>query len=263
MKTCRMMLYSDYVSDSQLIAATKNSEHLDTCYVGFYEKTWTGAPHRRASIEHFNSLLPQMTKNVTLLPISKSPDITERFQVETHCRNLILDTARKEGHKICFVQDSDEFMIRSDYEKIINNYIPEMLWSGYDSAGIRWINFWKSWDWVLTDEKGEFATEWDNFIIDLDADIKFSLGRTIYGKKSFIYYPYFLYHGCYVLTDEEVRDKINTCNRLEFEGVDLEKWYVEKWLNWTPNTENLHPSNNPSMWKRAVSYGTLPKECIV
>jgi hypothetical protein len=23
----------------------------------------------------------------------------------------------------------------------------------------------------------------------------------------------------------------------------LSLWYEEKWLNWTPNTKNLHPSN--------------------
>jgi hypothetical protein len=257
-----MMFYSDYVSDSQLIAATKNTEHLDTCYIVFYQKTWTGTPHRRANLEHLNSLIPRLAKNVRFLPIATFPDITERFQVETTCRNLVLQIAKQEKHKICFVQDSDEFMLKSDYEGILTKYIPEMLGGGFDAAGIRWINFWKNWDWVLTNERGEIAFEWDNFIIDLDSDVQFTLGRTIYGNKSLIYYPYFLYHGCYVLTNEEVRDKINTCNRLEYIGMDMEKWYEEKWLNWTPDTENLHPSATPSLWKRAIRYGKLPNECM-
>ena len=114
----------------------------------------------------------------------------------------------------------------------------------------------------MTNQNDELAYEWENFIVDLSSEVQFSLGRTLYGNKAWIDHHWFLYHGCYVLNDEEVLQKINTCNRFEFLEMNLEDWYKEKWLNWTPETENLYPSKNPIIWKKAIKYeGPLPKEC--
>lgn len=263
MKICRMMFYSDYTSDSQLSLAIQNSSLLDKCYIGFYEKTWDGNPHEKCCLNH----LIEFTKkylNVEIIPIANQ-DInfkTDRFEVETSCRNLILKKAKEDGYRICIIQDTDEFLIENDYRKIIREFIPWMLHSGFDCAAIRWIHFWKNWNWALANQEGEIVYEWENFAVDLNSEVKFSLGRSLYGKKVGIELPWFLYHGCYVLSDEEVRQKIKTCNRFEFLEINLEKWYNEKWLNWNPETENLHPSQTPHSWKRAVKYeGSLPKEC--
>ena len=263
MKTCRMMFYSDYVSDSQLSLAIQNSSLLDKCYVGFYEKTWEGNPHEKCNINHLIEMVKNC-RNVEVVPITNQQiDFkTDRFEVETWCRNFILKKAKKDGYRICIIQDSDEFLIEEEYRTIIHDFIPEIIRLGFDCAAIRWIHFWKSWNWVLTNQNDELAYEWENFIVDLSSEVQFSLGRTLYGNKAWIDHHWFLYHGCYVLNDEEVLQKINTCNRFEFLEMNLEDWYREKWLNWKPEMENLYPSKNPTMWKKAVKYeGPLPKEC--
>lgn len=265
MKSCRMVFYSDYVSDNQLLSTLKNSSLLDKCYIGFYEKTWEGRPHTKASVDHLKNLVGSSEK-VEIVSITQK-DIgmkSERFEVETSCRNYILDKAKTDGFRICFIQDADEFLIKEEYKIILDNHVPYMLNQGYDCASIRWVHFWKNWNWVLTNENGELAYEWENFIIDLNSDVKFCLGRTLYGNKLWIQEPWFLYHGCYVLSDKEVYEKITTCNRFEFLEIDLNSWYEEKWLKWTPENENLYPSKNPSFWKKAIKYnGPLPKECII
>ena len=151
MKSCRMVFYSDYVSDNQLLSTLKNSSLLDKCYIGFYEKTWEGRPHTKASVDHLKNLVGSSEK-VEIVSITQK-DIgmkSERFEVETSCRNYILDKAKTDGFRICFIQDADEFLIKEEYKIILDNHVPYMLNQGYDCASIRWVHFWKNWNWVLS-----------------------------------------------------------------------------------------------------------------
>ena len=262
-----MMFYSDYISDEQLIKAVQNSSHLDKCYIGLCQKTWTNKPHKNLNLNLLNGI-SSYAKNTEVIFIESkeaglidnvTPAISEAF-----CRNHILDIARQNKYDFMFIQDTDEFMIKEDYESIINDHIPNMKKYNYDSSGIRCKNFWKSWNYIIPSEISNVPThdgEWTNFGIDLHSDIKFTKNREHTSKnKCGVLQDWFLFHASFIMTDDQVKEKLNTWGHSS--DMNYDTWYQEKWLDWTPETTDLHPSTRPEIWKQAVPYdGPLPKEC--
>ena len=70
-----------------------------------------------------------------------------------------------------------------------------------------------------------------------------------------------MHHLSYVRTDEEMLAKLTVND--DYRGRNraaLEWWYEERWLGWTPELEDLHPTH-PSQFKRAI-YDPAPAEII-
>ena len=59
------------------------------------------------------------------------------------------------------------------------------------------------------------------------------------------------YHYGYVMTDEEMKEKLLTWGHAP--EVNTNSWFKHKWLNWDESTVNLHPTD-PSFWSRAVKF---------
>ena len=124
MKTCRMMFYSDYVSDEQLVKAVQNSSHLDKCYIGLYEKNWNGTDHEELNEDLLHSLggnteIVFLTDEQMHITGKESPNT-----VETHCRNYILEKSKSENFDLMIVQDTDEFLCKEDYDFMMNIFKP-------------------------------------------------------------------------------------------------------------------------------------------
>lgn len=263
MKTCRMMFYSDYVSDEQLIKAVQNSSHLDKCYIGLYEKNWNGTTHQSLNDDLLHSLggnteIVFLTDEQMHITGKESPNT-----VETHCRNYILEKSKSENFDLMIVQDTDEFLCKEDYDFMMNDYFPTMFAQGYDSCAIRLKNFWKSWKHILVCEEElvpEWPGEWANFGIRIQPETKFlEIRQHTSIQKCGVKQPCYLYHGTFVHTDENVKKKIRSWGHSN--DIDFDVWYRDKWLNWTLETTDLHPSIRPSIWKRAVEYtGNLPEQ---
>ena len=103
------------------------------------------------------------------------------------------------------------------------------------------------------------------FIINLDSDVYFTEWHLANATKSWILYDIYLFHGSWILTDEQVLQKIQTWGHAsDASWEDWEKWYREKWLKWTPEMESISMENSKfPVWKKAVRYdGSLPKECV-
>ena len=266
-----MMFYSDYISDEQLVKAVQNSSHLDRCYVVTQEKTWTGEKSGSLNLDLLNRIQKDVHNVFTIHlddELLKFNDKTTPPIRESEARNYILNLARKESFDFMIIQDTDEFMIREEYEDFIQRYIPDMTNAGYDSCGIRWKNFWKDWQHLLICEEElipGWPGEWATFGINLHTDIKFTKNRYhTHSNKCGVLQPWYLYHGCYVLTDDQVKKKITTWGHSkDSDYAGLSKWYEEKWLKWNENTTDLHPSDKPWLWKKTIRYdGPLPKELI-
>jgi hypothetical protein len=185
--------------------------------------------------------------------------------VEAFCRNIILEIAREKNYDFMFIQDTDEFLIKKDYESVIDDHIPCMKNYNCDCSAIRWKNFWKSWEYILESELENvpgYPGTWANFGINLHSNIIFTKNREHNSKnKCGIFQDWYLYHGSCVLTDDQVKRKLTTWGHSE--DMNYDEWYGEKWLKWTPETTYLHPSNTPSIWTKAVPYeGPLPKELV-
>lgn len=269
MKTCRMMFYSDYISDDQLIKAVQNSSHLDKCYVGLYSKTWNGEDHKSLNL-HLLENLSDYSKNVEVVRIGEEdlpskPSECGPMMMDALCRNHLLDHAKKRKMDIMIIQDTDEFVIEDEYRRILGEYFPSMISHGFNCCAIKWRNFWKNWHTMLVPNVVTLSDppfEWANFAVLLNSEVKFTTSRHIEqrGNKSPIRQEWYLYHGSYVLSDQQILDKITTWSHSR--DIDMMRWYREKWLNWTPETTDLHPSVNPHHWLRAIPYdGGLPEEC--
>ena len=270
MKICRMMFYSDYISDEQLVKAVQNSSHLDKCYVGFYSKTWTGEKHQKINLNLFNNL-SDYSKNVRLVYFNEeNAKIDHSFmrpmQVDAACRNYLIEIAKSDRQDIMIMQDTDEFIIQEEYEKIINEYFPAMIEFGFNCCAMKWKNFWKNWRTILEPNINTLSDppfEWTNFAMMLNSNIKFTSSKYIKqdGNKSSMQQEWYLYHGSFVLSDEQVLNKVTTWGHSK--DIDMLNWYREKWLKWDYETTDLHPSENPHHWLKAVPYdGPLPKELI-
>lgn len=281
MKTCRMMFYSDYISNELLLSAIENSKHLDNCYIGLYEKTWSHEEHTSIDYQLLEKI-ESMNNNAKVIHMSERDlnaipsDSVQDMDIK--CRNYLLNVAKKEGNDFLFIQDTDEFLLESDYNFLINSYIPEMQNAGFNSAAIRWNTFWKNWNYIIVNENNEthqskenfsrngYEFGWKNFIIKLDSDVYFTEWHLANVVKSWILYDIFLFHGSWILTDEQVLQKIQTWGHAnDVSREKWEKWYREKWLGWTPDMESISMENDKfPAWKKAIEYkGPLPKECIL
>ena len=280
MKFCRMMLYSDYISDEQLISAVKNSDSLDNCYIGLYEKTWSHREHKNINYKLLGEI-SQYAKNAKVVYMTEKDLVVSGSEttkeMDIKCRNHILKIARNEKNDFLFLQDTDEFLKKQDYEFLKKKYIPEMSSAGYNCSAIRWITFWKNWNYVIVDENGDSYQKtddmikngyrfcWKNFIMNLNTPILFADWDIENSNKSWILYDIFLYHGSWILTNEQVREKIQTWGHsIDADEKEWEDWYEEKWLNWSPEMEEISMKDKKfPVWKKAIKYeGTLPKECV-
>ena len=262
MKICRMMFHSDYISSEQLVKAVQNSSHLEKCYIGLYEKNWNGLDHQELNEDILHSLgsnteIVRMTDQDMQITGKESPVV-----IETACRNYLLEKAKRENYDLVMVQDTDEFLSKEDYNFLLTDYIPTMFEHGYDSFAIRLKNFWKDWNNILVCEEElipEWPGEWATLGLRTYPDMKFTNMRAHTSiQKCGVLQPCYLYHGTFVLSDEQVTKKIKNWGHSK--DIDFEKWYREKWLNWTPETEDLHPSTRPQIWKKAIKYtGDLPE----
>ena len=58
------------------------------------------------------------------------------------------------------------------------------------------------------------------------------------------------------MSDQEVFTKIHSWSHSH---QIVNGWFEQKWKNWNPDTQNLHPVT-PAAWEKAIKYnGTLPE----
>lgn len=281
MKTSRMMFYSDYISEQQLLKAVRNSSCLDKCYVAMYEKKWNQKDHERINLHHVNKARNEVGNLEFVLireeDIYPRPDDTP-MHIEVKCRNYMLDRAKHDGNDCILLQDTDEFLMREDYDFLFNDYYNQMLGIGCNMATIRCMTFWKNWNYMVVDEDGNAfqSTQdmienrryklgsWKNFMLTLNSNLYFEDWDVRNSVKSWILYDVFLYHGSWILTDEEVSQKIRMWGHsTDATGEEWREWYEEVWLKWGSESDEISMKNKKfPVWKKAVPYqGKLPLEC--
>lgn len=284
MKTCRMMFYSDYISEKLLLNAARNSSCLDNCYLLMYEKKWNQEKHKRMNLDPVNRVKREV-ENLKFVFVreedigAKSEDTPANIEIK--CRNYGLERARRDGNDCILIQDTDEFMMRENYDFLFNKYYDEMVGLGYNMATIRYMNFWKDWNHVVVDEEGNpFQTtkdilekgryklgSWKNFLLKLDSGLYFEDWDVRNSIKSWMLYDeVFLYHGSWILSDEEVLSKIGSWGHsTDATKQEWRDWYDQVWLKWRDESDEISmPMRDKKIpaWKKVVRYqGNLPSEC--
>lgn len=172
---------------------------------------------------------------------------------ENDARNTALQLARSEDFDYLIIQDADEFYSEKDYKDNIETITRN---SNSDFYTTPERVFWKSLDFVL-ENGGRTLLHDITFAVNCGSDTSFYSGRGVASDKK-RRLPGICHHLSYVLTDEQLKLKINTWHHAN--DFNRESWYRRKWLRWTENTKNLHPTFPPG-WKRAVKFtGQLPRE---
>lgn len=111
-----------------------------------------------------------------------------------------------------------------------------------------WIVYWKTADYELLPHQTDYPT------IAVKPHVKFVNIRDTGLDYNYIDVP--MYHFSYYRTDEEMLKKISAFEASK--QFNIQKWYENIWLKWTPEMENLHPVN-PNQFKKAI-YNPPPQE---
>ena len=126
-----------------------------------------------------------------------------------------------------------------------------------ESGNILNSNFWKSIDYITVKEDNELIAGYPDICINLNKGMRFQNKRTATKENIGVIENVICYHMSYVLTDEEVKRKLETWGHTN--DFNIYQWYENKWLNWNENSIGLHPIQ-PNAWFKAVKYfGELPE----
>lgn len=226
--------------------------HVNKIYIAYSELPWTYNPNAR-----------NLYKNSFDLNIIRNSEFADKIHIieglwddEEAQRNACAEQAAKDGMEYLIIHDADEFYFHEDFENL-KRYINNNPTADYYKVG--WLCFWKSFNYVLLTPNGQPICGYPEFAINLKNGVRFQSKRRP-DRSKFLIIPTehgACYHGSYVLTNEELLQKINSWGHTN--DFDKEKWYNEKWLKWNENTLNLHLVT-PNDWSKAKKYnGKLPE----
>jgi len=249
------MKFATYVSvfdqDKWILRNLENSyPHVDKIYVLYSKLPWNYNPKARDT--YVNEFDLNIIKNSPYM--DKIEIIEGDWLSDTDQRNSCLKKAKEDNIDYLMAHDADEFYFHNDFEKIkwaIRNN-PQ-----YDSYEIDFYAFWKSFKYILIDPKKGKKSGRAQTIVNVKNVDKYCYIRNVESNNRAFINDVVCYHGSYVLTDEQVFKKIKTWSHGA--DFDVDKWYNEVWLTWTPDSRNLHPIW-PEAWTLAEEFkGILPE----
>lgn len=228
--------------------------HVEKIYVAYSEKPWSYNPNARN--QYKNSFDLNILRNSEYA--DKIVIIEGVWDTEEQQRNACVDAAVNDGMDYLFIHDADEFYFYTAF-LLIKEYIGKN--PDYDYYKIGWYCFWKSFQYVLLDNFGAMITGYPEFCINLKRGTRFTSKRRPNKINHHIIPPYVgvCYHGSYVLTDEELLQKINTWGHTN--DFNKDHWFKEKWLKWTEQSTDLHLVS-PSAWSKAIKFDDQLPEVI-
>lgn len=226
--------------------------HVERIYVAYSKQPWAYNPNAKNLYK--NSFDLDMIRKSEF--IDKITIIEDVWNTEEEQRNACAEQATKDGMDFLIIHDADEFYFDDDFKMIIQHIIDN---PNFDYYKIGWKCFWKTFGNILLGENGESIVGYPEFCINLKKKVRFASKRRPTSSEFYTIPPVVgvCYHGSYVLSNEELLQKINTWGHTN--DFNKEHWYNEIWVKWTPEMRNLHLVN-PSAWSQAVPFtGTLPE----
>lgn len=237
--------------DKWIMKNIENSySHVDRIYIAYSKYPWAYNPHARNN--YTNSF--DLNKIKESKYIDKITIIEGDWKTEEDQRNACVTQAKKDKIDYLMIHDADEFYFHNDFELIKKQIIENPNFDVYKCA---WYNFWKSFDYITVQENNDMVAGYPEIFINLNNDISFQRKRRPTSIKNFIIQNVICYHASYVLTDQELKEKLNTWGH--HSDFNVNKWYNNVWLEWNENMKGLHPIT-PNAWYRAVRFfGKLPE----
>jgi hypothetical protein len=250
MKYGRLMLA--YNQNRWLQMAIDNcANHVDKIYIVYSEFPWN----------KYNRISRKQFKNNTDISVIENSIYKDKIVLikgtwtsDEDQRNAGVARAKDDNIDILLIQDTDEFFFKDDYQVLKNDIEANPK---FDEYSIKWILFWKSWKYTINHRTQGILSGPTSIAMNIkyNPDVRFSTCRNVKSRNRFTVSPT-LYHGAYILSDEEVYEKIHTWGHSHQINRN---WYENKWKKWTIDTREIHPCW-PKEWKNAIIYdGKLPE----
>jgi glycosyltransferase involved in cell wall biosynthesis len=143
--------------------------------------------------------------------------------------------------------DADERYTRDGFSVL---YRELSLLYGFDSLRTnKWHVYWKTMDYELMPPQTDFP------LIAVRPFVKF-LNKRSCNCVNTAWTSVPMYHASYVRSNEEMLRKISSFSHSS--EININEWYNNVWLKWTPDMENLHPVQS-EQFKSAV-FSPAPDE---
>jgi hypothetical protein len=258
-KTFALMILFFNCENTILRVIENCGEFVDKIYISYSKLPWTAynKSSRKTYLNNSNLEILKSSKYINKLEIVQGVWETDEDQ-----RNEIIFRARSDGFDYMIFQDADEFYLPSDYKKNIEMINANPDYMMYQTP---WMTFWKSIDYVILHREhlGNFSTIFTTcscFAMNLKKNVETKLTfARIFPTTSVFQLTGICYHLSYVLSDFELKSKINTWGHSQQVS---RYWYKYKWLSWNENKKYLSPFNSIE-WIRAIPfYGEIPSQLI-
>ena len=149
-----------------------------------------------------------------------------------------LNWLRSNGYDWAIICDADEFYTQNSIRYLLKE-IDECEYEALKAPHM--FVYWRNDEYRITPKQN------DSPIIAIRTDKRFVSKR--HADVFFGYSEVDMHHFSYVRDDVEMLKKIQSFeHNNEF---DIQNWYQNVWLKWTPDMENLHPVV-PAQFKKAI-----------
>ena len=240
--------------DKWIIKTIENcGPFVDKIYIAWSSVPWNYNPGAKKFVNKSSLEILKQSKYYDKIVV-----IEGEWKLDEDERNACLDKAKQDGMDYLITQDADEFYTNEGYKNIIEGIKKN---PNYDYYTTPWIVFWKNFNYVVVGEnssRGLICGDVE-IALNLRKNVKFVRCRRPNSKHN-INLGVICYHMCFVLTDEECWEKINTWGHSH--QFNIQKWYNEIWLNWKSTLLNIHPIS-PKSWHKTIEFkGKLPEVLI-
>lgn len=200
------------------------------------------------------SLLAESYSDILKLPDpdNKFEIVTNYWENETDQRNAAKAYLEKLGFDWYWLIDDDEMYNRDEIK-----YAISFIKSGPNDVHTYLIKqkmYWKSKDYVISEILAGLPV-----FIRCNNQAYHNMNRAIIVNGFWHTFPQdkiVMHHFSYVRSDEKIKRKISMFSH---SNEIKHNWFDTVWMNWTPDMENISPTN-PTSWKKAVLANTLPSK---
>jgi hypothetical protein len=231
--------------DKWIMKCIENAySHVDRIYIAYAEKPWGYNPNARNVYKNsFDLNIIRQSKYINKITIIEGDWLTEEAQ-----RNACVSKANEDGMDYLMIHDADEFYFHNDFEKLKDFIIQN---PNYDYYTCGWISFWKTFKYITVSNFSTKIVGFPQIVINLKRGVRFQRKRGPTGASTISIPDIICYHASYVLTNAELQEKLKTWGHHNDFNVDA--WYNNIWLKWTPDMVNMHPVNPPA-WCKAIEF---------
>ena len=218
--------------------------YVDKIFIAYPESSWKyGSSRKSNNPTSYEKVAELADENIEIMR-----GIWER---DEDTRNSLLTAARNQNFDWIIIQDADEFYTDQSWE-VLKDYLVSAGAQNKSVINVPLYTFWKTPCFVIEEPHHGIKAGEACFAINCrHKEIQFTFSRTT-NANSIHYIDEPCYHYSYVLSDQELKNKIKTWAHSN-DFIIRNLWYQIKWKRWHQSSQYLHPGS-PWLWRRAIRF---------